>query len=116
VSIWIRRDFRTIYGFDGFNFLWTVMFLILFAAYLLFVSAKKVIPEMGAFYVVVLCWIGFIFINLGIMFWKCPRCKRLFFRWWKRINLNSIYECKFYGLKKYEGAKFEKSFMKRFGF
>jgi DNA-directed RNA polymerase subunit RPC12/RpoP len=83
----------------------------------LLVIKPAFIPENVLVSLVVMFWMVFIGINFRMIFWSCPRCRRFYFQWWRKINLLKDYECRHCGLKKYEGADFKgKRFGKKFGF
>lgn len=92
---------------------WLIMFPINFIP-LLFLEFSSISKHIIAF-LAILLWTLFIGVTLKIIFWKCPRCNKFFFRWWKKINLSFDYECKNCGLERYSGSTI-KSFGKRFGF
>lgn len=94
--------------------LWALMAALLFVPYLLLAIDISFIPQKALIYIIAFGWIIFIIINLSIMFWKCPRCRRTYFPWWSRIFILSYFRCRHCGLEKYEGSNF-KRFRKRFG-
>ncbi|HEX8734809.1 MAG TPA: hypothetical protein VF721_05755 [Pyrinomonadaceae bacterium] len=99
--------------------LWVIMLPLLFAPHLLLANDVSFFPRKALIYSIILFWIVFIVLIFIIMFWKCPRCRQFYFRWWVKISILSEFECKNCGLEKYKGSDIKslsKKFGKRFGF
>lgn len=68
--------------------------------------AKGVLAFVGIFFSLILAAV-----NFRIMFWRCPRCRNFYFPWWQRTQMLFAKECKYCGLKKYEGSKVESFYL-----
>jgi DNA-directed RNA polymerase subunit RPC12/RpoP len=94
------------------------MLPVLVVPFILLANDISFIPRKALIYLISLLSIVFIIINFSMIFWRCPRCRRSYFRWWSKINFLSDYQCRHCGLKKYEGSSiksFNQKFGKRFG-
>lgn len=58
----------------------------------------------------ILCVVGIVAVNLRLTFWKCPRCRRFYFIWWKRAEIFFAKRCKTCRLERYEGSSFNSLF------
>jgi DNA-directed RNA polymerase subunit RPC12/RpoP len=99
--------------------LWLPMVALLAVFYALLFNDVPFISKAALANVTLFLWIVFIIVNLSVMFWKCPRCGRNYFKWWKKINILRDFKCRFCGLKKYERSSLKsrsETFGKRFGF